>query len=219
MIQEKERNYIDPQGAERYDKIPDEFMRGKILEIGARLGQYQLLSRHKRRFLIEDYHGIDIEFEGGSLNIEKADILEWDTTEKYDTILALDVIEHISYRDWLNLFEDMRRWLKTGGYLIISCPYKEKISDFHSRFLKDYRMTHVVFGIDKKLIHRWMPKAKFAFTWQHEFPRVKGERLVKSILRAVKRILTLHKYAFTWIPRRRHIMAFWQKTDELIKEW
>lgn len=214
-----ESKECDPQGTVRYDKIPAKLLRGKILEIGARWGQYQNLSIHQERFLSSDYHGIDIEYESDLIDIEKADVLEWDTTEKYDVILALDVIEHIPYRDWPALFEKMRRWLKDRGHLIVSCPYKEKIADFSSRFLKDYRMCHVVFGIDKRFLHRWMPNATFDFTWFWEFPRVEGERLIKSILRAIKRILTRNKWAFVWIPRRRHIISFWQKTDAPILEW
>lgn len=214
-----ESKLLDPQGTCRYDMIPAQFLRGKILEIGARWGQYQMLSKHKERFISEDYYGIDIEFDECSLNIERADVLEWETTEKWDTILALDIIEHIPYRDWPVLFEKMRRWLRSGGHLIVSCPYKERIANFPSRFLEDHKMAHVVFGIDKKLLHRWMPDAKFAFTWTYEFPRVEGERLIKSVLRAVKRIFTLHKYAFLWVPRRRHILAFWKKTDKPILEW
>jgi len=47
-----------------------------------------------------------------------------DEIGKYDFIISSDVMEHIPYKDLGKAFTNMRRLLKSGGFLLLTVPYK-----------------------------------------------------------------------------------------------
>ncbi|MGY5875957.1 MAG: class I SAM-dependent methyltransferase [Candidatus Thorarchaeota archaeon] len=209
----------------RYDLIPDKLLEGEILEIGAGYPERPLASRHRERFLKaneeERYLGIDlIEPENPSLNILKMDIFELDVRKKFDTIIALEVIEHIDLRLWPELFEIMRELLKTGGYLFISTPYREpswRFGVMMEKYGKDQPWNvHVVYDICPELLGYFLPEAKFSYTYKKRPFFERGDAKIRAFVRWFKRVLTLHKFAWQWLPYKAIIAALWQKKEELI---
>lgn len=48
---------------------------------------------------------------------------------KYDVVLALEVLEHISYKDIFRVLEKIYKSLTKGGYFIISVPLNENLQE------------------------------------------------------------------------------------------
>ena len=49
--------------------------------------------------------------------------------EKFDTIIASEVLEHLSKDEIDGTLKFFRKWLKEGGRLIVTVPYKENIEE------------------------------------------------------------------------------------------
>lgn len=47
-----------------------------------------------------------------------------DEIEKYDFVISSDVMEHLPYKDLGKAFTNMARLLKSGGFLLLTVPYK-----------------------------------------------------------------------------------------------
>ncbi|MBI5675732.1 MAG: methyltransferase domain-containing protein [Nitrospirae bacterium] len=47
-----------------------------------------------------------------------------DEIGKYDFVISSDVMEHVSYKDLGKAFTNMARLLKSGGFLLLTVPYK-----------------------------------------------------------------------------------------------
>jgi 2-polyprenyl-3-methyl-5-hydroxy-6-metoxy-1,4-benzoquinol methylase len=101
----------------------------KILEVGCGYGRYvhTLTDMGYVNSFGIDLSAQQIEYARDHLclsNVEQADALEWlDGKEsEYDCILALDLLEHLSISDLLNLGEKIQKALKPGGFAIFQVP-------------------------------------------------------------------------------------------------
>jgi SAM-dependent methyltransferase len=63
-----------------------------------------------------------------NVNLHNIDLFEFDTKEKYDVIICLEVLEHLE-KD-VKALELMNAWLKDDGTLIISVPHREDLWNF-----------------------------------------------------------------------------------------
>ena len=138
-----------------YCDIPTSMIEGKmILDVGAGTGKTQLKSRHAQLFLDASkdgrYYGIDKQLrEPPLLNIIEADVREVTLDMMlFDTVLVMHVLEHIPRKDWSEVIGKLKVCLKTGGYLVVACPYNEDPQ-------RPRDPAHVVFNIieDTMRIH------------------------------------------------------------------
>jgi len=114
----------------RYDFIEEKVHIGKILEIGS--NQIALMKSTLRKKIINsDYLNLDINptFNNRICTI-KEDIVSYKIREKYDTIIMLEVLEHLHLREWSIVISKLKKSLKKGGILIVSTPYKQSISNY-----------------------------------------------------------------------------------------
>lgn len=191
---------LNPNHIKRYNLIPKKLLIGKVFEVGAGTGQYQLASKHKEAFLSEDYIGIDSmspiydkDKMEKDINIIKADIFKMSIFGgKYDTVIAIEVMEHIVITKWKELVQKMKDLLKIGGYLYITVPYKEK-----ARFYKGYT-PHLVFGISEAIIKELLPEAELKISSHYGLWRGTEEDLtkmtLKTFLRGFRRLLFHRTY-------------------------
>lgn len=189
----------------QYDNIPLEYIQGNILEIGVN-EQRLLQSRIQHKIARDNYLGVDIEPKNGLLNTIQADILEYKIKQKYDTILMIEVLEHIKLCYWEELLRKLKTALIPTGWLIISVPYKQKLSRyvFSSEFNVSKDQIHSVFGIDKKVIRKFLPNAKIK-TIKRSWWRQDNASLIWATGRFVKRLLSNQN------PIRKNLMIYWQK--------
>lgn len=100
----------------------------KILDVGC--GQGMLV-----RFLLgngyEDVSGIDVSADQvtlacqlGTPNVERADLFEvaGRSGQRYDVVVALDVVEHFDRADVQRVFDAFSRLLRPGGTLVLRTP-------------------------------------------------------------------------------------------------
>lgn len=124
-----------------------------VLDAGSGLGQYSWrLSRMNRTWRV---HGIDINsgqveecrdffrMEGlsGRVSFETGDLTTLDHREKYDLVLTVDVMEHIS--DDLSVFRNFSNALRPGGFLLVSTPSDKGGSDVHGKDDHSFIDEHV----------------------------------------------------------------------------
>ncbi len=127
----------------------------KVLDAGCGFGQYSYFIAKK--FKNSEVLGIDINEqrinecekfarrnEIENLKFELADLTKLDQSEKFDLILAIDVMEHIE--DDVKVFENFFKALKHGGLLIISTPSNLGGSDVHSNEDESFIEEHVRTG-------------------------------------------------------------------------
>jgi len=202
-----------------HDLIPDYVFGGSILDIGADLGFNQINCRHSKRFLEANkngnYLGIEIKRRDKPLlNIIETDIFKWRNTKKYDLILAIELIEHIQFRDWVKLFNKLKNWVAINGYLVITTPANESLEKYlqnHEKTIlgvypfSNYYQTHVVFGITKKVIRYFLPNAKIN-TYYRKSNRIADESWFRTIARFFKRILILDSRVF---PQKFSYIVIW----------
>jgi 2-polyprenyl-3-methyl-5-hydroxy-6-metoxy-1,4-benzoquinol methylase len=112
-----------------YSKLLPQDKNAKIVELGCGYGRYI-------KTLLEmgytNCYGVDISEEQisyaknklGLVNVEQAEAINWleDKQEKYDCILALDILEHLEIDVLLSMGEKIALALKPGGKLIIQAP-------------------------------------------------------------------------------------------------
>lgn len=194
-------NQLNPNHIKRYNDIPKEILNGKLFEIGAGTGEHQFASKHKEFFLSNNYLGIDslapvLEREKmvKGINIIEANIFDFDIIEgKYDSVIAIEIMEHIIITKWKELIQIMKDLLKTGGCLYITVPYNEK-----ARFYKRYT-PHLVFGITKAIFRELLPEAEFRIGSHYGLFRGTEEdytkTTLKTILRGFRRIIFERTYS------------------------
>jgi SAM-dependent methyltransferase len=96
------------------------YLKGKVLDIGA--GSGALVS------IISNAVGIDIV-------PKKPEIKEGDISnipfkdDSFETVFALEVLEHLDDETLTKGMKEVRRVLTNGGYFIITTPYKENLSN------------------------------------------------------------------------------------------
>jgi len=83
-----------------------------------------------------------------SLNSVK-DLSNLSFKEKFDTIIASEVLEHLSKGEINKALKFFYNWLKEGGKLIVTVPYKEKIEE---KILCPYCL---------RWFHPWLHKQSF----------------------------------------------------------
>lgn len=135
----------------------------KILDAGCGFGQYErfLLSEFrsarvlavdlKESYLEDCKHYFDREIREGRIRFEKADLLAFETDEKYDLILCIDVLEHIEQDEQVLL--RLSRSLKPGGRLLMHSPShhsREDAGGTEESFVDEHART----GYSKEEISR-----------------------------------------------------------------
>ena len=214
-----------------YKAIPEEFMNGKILEVGCGNGLSQILSKHSNVFYPDNYLGFDCAaFEPNYLNIISGEAVSFDySSYNYDTLLAVALIEHIDFYKWEELLERWKENLNLGGHIIIITPFREKPEQFYNQYFEKVKeetarhgtyLSHRVFYITEKTFKCFLGKA-------HYFKRIKqalqfreeGETLLRAILRFVKRVLTRHPFVIDNLLGKKKCMIFvYKKIYRIVKE-
>ena len=103
-----------------------------VLDLGCGVKPYQKLF-----FGAAKYFGVDFAGDKKDLEFDLNEPL--DLNEKYDIVVCFDAMEHV--KNTGNLISSIRTNLKTGGLLIISCPFFFNVhgSPFdYYRFTKNY---------------------------------------------------------------------------------
>ena len=116
----------------KYDLIPEEIIINakNILDIGIGDLSTQLMSKYKNIFLSDKYTGIDNRSEiSTNLKYKNIDILDFETTKKYDLVICIEIIEHVQFRDWEKLFNKLKSLISENGYLFITTPYKQEFDN------------------------------------------------------------------------------------------
>lgn len=89
----------------------------KILDLGC--GEGVLVEKYKRRNY--DIIGVDYNYE--SENVLKRSVVDTRfPDDNFDIILNLDVLEHISFAQQEEAFDEISRILKPGGMLVLTLP-------------------------------------------------------------------------------------------------
>jgi hypothetical protein len=206
---------------ERYDQIPDSLFQGELLEIGARYGEGQLASRHRERFIEKSrdgsYWGIDLLLRQSPLRIIQMDFLEMKTTKRFDTVLAIEVLEHISLCHWSRFIHKMVDMLRPSGHLFLTMPFNESTNSVIEQLnhCGDKPFDgHVTYGITPRLIEVWLQGATFKRKRHRVYWREDGESLLWAIGRAIKRIVTGHPHAWGWTGlTSSSLIVHWQKEE------
>jgi SAM-dependent methyltransferase len=132
-----------------YDTIQP-FCKGKILEVGSGIGNIsQFFIRDKKDIILSDirdnYVGIlKNKYNAQKIQVEKMDLVDVDFDvkynsqfESYDTIFALNVVEHI--KDDVLAMHNCKKLLKKEGHLIILVPAYQLLFNKFDTELEHYR--------------------------------------------------------------------------------
>jgi predicted SAM-dependent methyltransferase len=122
---------------------------------------------------LKGYINIDLPFQGQSVMEAKADVykdirkLEYDENS-VDEIRHHHLLEHFTRQEALKLILQWRKWLKSGGLLVIETPDFEECFKFFlgSNFKNRFRIARHIFGSHESdwAIHRdFWDKDKFEF--------------------------------------------------------
>lgn len=109
--------------------------KGRLLDIGVGYGLIEKkLSKYKKEISLT---GIDISKKAitaakskfkGNFKIGSANNLEF-PDEKFDTVIALEILEHIPPKDTFKVFSEVKKVLRQDGYFIISVPMNEGLEE------------------------------------------------------------------------------------------
>jgi SAM-dependent methyltransferase len=193
----------------RYNIIPLHYLGNSILEIG--LNEDCLLeSKLKTRILNSNYTGIDISYRNNcNLPYIQADILDYQFETQYETIIMMEFLEHLHFRDWNKVISKLQTALQPGGYFIVSVPYNEQLENYYQTVPGDYYQIHNVFGIKPKVMASFFPGAKIEILRNIVF-RNPGENFLWASFRFFKRLIE-RKNNF---PIKKTLIIFWQKGQE-----
>jgi len=205
----------------RYDMIPRKLFSGNILEIGARNGEAQLCSRHRDAFLQSSkearYLGLDIlRPDSPELMIIPLDFLDYDRDDQtYDLVLMLEVIEHISLRNWPLLFQKTKSCLRPNGKLFLTTPFNESakhLKEYLPLFKLEPMGGHVVYSITPDMIRLFLPNAKCRII-RKRFPfKTSNECWLRALARFIKRVLLHQPLAFNWLKLELNaLVVLWTK--------
>lgn len=199
-----------------YDEIPDYCMGYKILDVGSSNGYGAINSRYRDWFYFQSYLGIDIQrFEETFLPIIKGDIFQYETEVRYDTILLLHVLEHMSLDQWGDLLSKLDSLLAPNGYLVVNVPFAERENSGSKKY-----MIHQVLNIDEVLLSQYWDFQKYLYVGKPKIVvfRDPGENFVRSCVRFVIRILTHHKHSvirrYLQLKPPRIVAIYQKKGDE-----
>ena len=135
-------------------KIKDQLDKeANILDAGAGFGQYSyFLSRISKTWNIlavdvkeqqvEDCnHFFSKIGKSDRVHFEVADLTKFNSNDKFDAALSVDVMEHIE--DDVSVFKNIQSSLKQGGILLISTPSDKGGSDVHHHHEESFIDEHV----------------------------------------------------------------------------
>lgn len=128
----------------------DEKGEWSLLDAGSGFGQYdrfilnsfQNVSVHsidvKEDYLNDCRHYFKKEIKDGRISFENKDLLEFESTEKYDLIICIDVLEHIE-EDSL-VIRNLSDQLHDGGFFLMHSPshYSEEDGDEDDTFVGEH---------------------------------------------------------------------------------
>jgi len=139
----------------------------KVLDIGGKNGKYTSK-------ISEELTVLDLNPQKISSNIKyiKADILEFDTAEKFDLIVCSAVLEHFKREDGLKVVKKINYYLEQDGLTFITCPNAYSLN----------RMLGEILGIGKAL-ELSEADIKVGHKYLYNLPRL--EDITKNILRFV----------------------------------
>ena len=108
---------------------------GPVLDLGLGQGYLEELAAKKKREI--NIYGLDIseivinrarkKFKGSFIVGDILNISKVFNKKKFDVILAIEVIEHISPKDIFNFLKDVRNRLNSNGIFLISTPLNEHL--------------------------------------------------------------------------------------------
>lgn len=174
----------------------------KVLEVGC--NEENILQSNIADVIMEaEYLGVDMLNINHKLPVIEADILQFAIEDRYDTILMIEVLEHVHLRDWELLISKLKRALVNGGYLIVSVPAKQKLSQYLQHWNTDYYQIHTVFGIDRKALEYFFPEADIKFIRYIIFNQ-DNKSFFWALGRFVKRFLSKKYY---WILRTHYLIV------------
>lgn len=202
-----------------YDNIPAKALGKKLLEIGPGSGQAQLASQHGDYFSRLGSNWIAIEKERFEKKVPYVHV--WKRIEdiptghyfgiEFDTIIMSNLLEHVDLRDWQDTMAKVTNWLKPGGYLIITVPYKENYLPAFQVY-RPADLDHAVYRINKKLMKYFLPdygKIKFRifnrWVWKDAH-----ETHLWALGRFLKRAIKGHYFVQDYLPRRKMLMVIWK---------
>lgn len=207
----------------RYDVVPKELFSGNILEIGARNGEAQLCSRHRKAFLRANrearYLGLDIlRPQSPELTIIPLDFFDYDQDgQTYDLVLMLEVIEHISLRDWPLLFQKVKSCLRPNGKLFLTTPSNESakhLTEYLPLFKLEPMGGHVVYSITPEMVRLFLPNAKFRIIRKRYPFKTETESWFRALARFMKRVLLHQPLAFVWLKLELNaLVVLWTKPE------
>ena len=89
----------------------------KVLDVGGKDGKYT--SKISEELTVLDINPQEI---NSNVKYIKADILKFDTEEKYDLIVCSAVMEHFSLDEGKTIAKKINKFLKEDGFAFITCP-------------------------------------------------------------------------------------------------
>jgi len=199
-----------------YNEVPSYCIGKSVLDLGSSNGCGAYHSKH--RDLFNDYLGVDVQgFDKCCLPVIQSNIFDFKSDRKYDTVLALHVIEHFDIELWPKFFDIVDGLLKPNGYLVVNVPYRQKVHVSVGEF-----MEHKVLNIDETLLSRFLDFKRYIKIkqWRKWAFRNKGESFLWATARLVFRILTNHKYSFLkrlYARSQILIAIYWKEREELVQ--
>lgn len=155
-----------------------------LLDAGCGFGQYDrfILSSFdnvkvdsvdvKVDYLRDNKHYFKREVQRGRINFYPADLLEFQTDQKFDMAICIDVLEHI--HEDVRVMKNVSNSLKQGGYFIMHSPshYSEEDGDEEDSFVGEHaRPGYSKTEITKKLNSAGLKPQKVHYTygfWGHK---------------------------------------------------
>lgn len=148
--------------------LPDN---ASVLDAGCGFGQYTYrMGKMNRGWIIRavDINPLQVEecrkfFMAAGLNrnvsFETADLMQLNEKEKYNLVLSVDVMEHIT--DDEKVFMNFYGSLKPGGFILISTPSDKGGSDVHHEGERSFIEEHVRDGYGIAEISNKLAAARF----------------------------------------------------------
>jgi 2-polyprenyl-3-methyl-5-hydroxy-6-metoxy-1,4-benzoquinol methylase len=131
----------------------------RVLEVGCGSGMGSIfLSQHCAHVSGLDVKSTEIDEaksinRRGNVEFKAADLFKLDPAKKYDVVVALDVIEHMSVEKARKLIAGMRLHLKRDGMLVIGTPslysYEHQSSLSRASHVKCYDQNELTALLDK----------------------------------------------------------------------
>ena len=151
-----------------------------ILDLGLGYGYLEIELDNKRKDL--ELSGIDISKTAITLikkkikgTFKQGSISKIPFNKKFDVVIALEILEHISASDIFSVYKEIKKFIKKDSQLIISVPINEKYTNKHNpnRHLRRYT---------KKLIKTELQLAGFSVVKTKELFAFKKLYILKKII-------------------------------------